>query len=335
MKKLLQLVDGPYGSLSYESCAVPPWWVYAAASGGFALLTVALSALLALWEWAHAVAAAQEAAVGREGRRTTRAGLAWETRVALERTCEQVKAGAGPLGWLFNAALVVFTAGNWILFLVSNLEVTYDGGGVDMHSRCGRSWYLIGNFVTNAGFAFFLVRFVAARWKLTYCVFLTTLADFWLIPSAMVAFAYAADWTGLRFLGVLRLLYIPDALLYMGVLRNYATIRFSQIAINVGTIFMHNAGWMALFEAIGDFWNPNYVTPCSLHPVASPGCGPYNAMRTYIDYVLFVIPATFTGFGSLSPTPNSALGKFFLCAHLVCTFWYVPPPRSLLCSRAF
>lgn len=368
MSAAYSLVDGPYGVAVYESCAaVQSWWVYVAASAGFAVVAVAVAALLAFWEWAHAATAATTRAAGR----SSQAGCAWETRVGLERVCEELKAGAGPLGWLFNLALVLFTLGNWVLFIMSNIEVTYDAGAVDLHTPCGRSWFIIGNFVVNVGFFFFfLVRFVAARRKLNYCVYLTTLADFWLIPSAFVAFASAADWTGLRFICMLRLLYLPDALLYMGtllllditstvycmlslrsprllecvrsgVLRNYASIRFVQIAVNVGTIFMHDAGWMELFEDIGDFWNPSYVAPCATKTAWPTGCGPLNAKRTYIDYLFFIIPATFTGFGSLSPTPISTFGKFFIAAHLVCTFWYsrfflpfllLPLPLLIICS---
>lgn len=123
-----------------------------------------------------------------------------------------------------------------------------------------------------------------------------------------------------------------------GVLRNYASIRFVQIGVNVGTIFMHDAGWMELFEDIGDFWNAAYVAPCATKTAWPSGCGPLNAKRTYIDYVFFIIPATFTGFGSLSPTPISTLGKFFIAAHLVCTFWYSrhrhSPPFLLLSSSS-
>ncbi|KAI0979892.1 hypothetical protein GJ496_001934 [Pomphorhynchus laevis] len=101
---------------------------------------------------------------------------------------------------------------------------------------------------------FFFIRFIAAYNKLAFWFELSSLVDFFTVPPSFVALFLHRNWLGFRFLRAIRLINIPDLLLYTGVLRSTRTISISRLCANFAAFLICAAGFVHLVENSGDFF---------------------------------------------------------------------------------
>ena len=342
-----------------NTCALPDWYVYVAISAGFFLTGFLLTAAFySVWWLLQKLGVRSESAQAGAGgwmlrpehlgkssiqiteeemarllRRSGRFGFDRATAAIWKRLqiwvemaltySERLESGSSFGGKLYNMVVFVVSIASWILYIMSSYLSTWTLSSAGIMEVCGRPWILwLDLFLNMVLFASFLVRFVASRKKLLFFFTPSSITDYLTIPQSLLAIVVGGDWAGLRFARAIRLLNIPDILVYLHVLRGYAAIRITKIACTLLTLIFTSAGLISLIESIGDFWVPADSRT--------------RQQWSYLDSVYFMI-VTIVSVGYGDYTPRTVLGKLYMCIFLVLAVAYfasiIPELSRLLGGR--